>query len=121
MDVTILYIKDSGDKNHERIILKAINDCNIGKYILFDTTYKEDQISNKLRHCYWFPDKEIKSGDKIILYTKKGHESSKQNKSGIESHFFYWDLDNTTIWNKKEDCAVVIKVESYITKTNKLD
>jgi len=115
MDVKILYIKDAGDKSGERIVLQANNDCNIGDYILFDTTYEGNYISNKLRHNYWFPDKKIKSGDKVILYTKSGEESSKENKSGNTSHFFYWDLD-ITVWNKGEDCAVLIKVEDYNVK-----
>ena len=57
----------------------------------------------------------IKSGDKIIVYTKPGDEGSKTNKSGNESHFFYWDLE-ITVWNKDEDCAIIVKVDSYKTK-----
>ena len=115
MDIKILYIKDQGDHDKERIVMQAVNECNIGEYILFDTTFEGEYISNKLRHSYWFPDKKIKSGDKIIVYTKPGDEGSKTNKSGNESHFFYWDLE-ITVWNKDEDCAIIVKVDSYKTK-----
>ena len=65
MDVKILYLKDKGDIKNERIVILALEDCNIGDYILFDTTYQDDQISNLLRHPFWFPDKKIMSGEKI--------------------------------------------------------
>ena len=116
MELQILYVKDAGDKSKERIILQAKTDCDIGTYILFDTTYDGKYISNKLRHSFWFPDKEVKSGDKIIIYTKRGEEKIKENCNGNNSYFFYWGLD-TTIWNKDEDCAGLIKIEGYMSKT----
>ncbi|UTY23681.1 hypothetical protein [Treponema denticola] len=115
MDIRILYVKDAGNKSAERIVLEANNDCDIGDYILFDTTYDGNYISNKLRHNYWFPDKKIKAGDKIILYSKQGIERSKKNISGNTSHFFYWDLD-IAVWNKSKDCALLVNIEDYLVK-----
>lgn len=115
MDIKILSIKDAGDLDNERIVLQATNDCNIGDYIVFDTTYDGEFVSNKLRNSYWFPDEKIKKNDKVILYTKQGNEKLKENISGFNSHFFYWDLKKT-VWNENEDCAIVVKIEYYITK-----
>jgi hydrogenase maturation factor len=112
MDLEILYTLDKGELKNERIVLRVINDCNVGDYILFDTTYLEDGFSNKVRHSYWFPDKHVKAGDKIILYTNEGEEGIKLNKSGHTSHFFHWDLQKT-VWNVNKDCAVIVKVEAY--------
>ena len=115
MDLKVLYVKDAGIKSKERIILQAINDCDIGTYLLFDTTYKGKYISDKVRHSFWLPDKKVKNGDKIIIYTKEGEEKNKSNNDGNSSYFFYWGLD-TTIWNKEEDCAVLIRIEDYLVK-----
>ena len=112
MNVELLYIKDKSDPEKERVVISVLTDCNIGDYVLFDTTYSGNQVSNKLRHSYWFPDKKVSKGDKVILYTKKGREKVKENLSGTKSHFFYWNLENT-IWNKDEDCALLMKIEDY--------
>lgn len=112
MDVKLLKIKDKSDLRNERVVISVLRDCNIGEYILFDTTYSDYQISNKLRHTYWFPDKKVQQGDKVILYTKEGEIKEKNNESGNTSHFFYWEL-NETVWNKNEDCAVLVNIKDY--------
>lgn len=112
MDVRLIRIRDKADLTNERVVLSVLKDCNIGDYIIFDTIYSENEISNKLRHTYWFPDKKVHKGDKVILYTKNGIEKEKHNESGNNSHFFYWNLDKT-VWNETEDCAVLIKIENY--------
>ena len=111
----ILYVKNAGDDTKERIILEVQNDCDIGTYILFDTTYEGEYISDKVRHSFWLPNKKVKAGDKIIIYTKQGEEKHKINNSGNNSYFFYWGLD-ITVWNKEEDCAVLIKIDDYLVK-----
>ncbi len=116
MELKILYVKDGGDESKERIVLQATDDCDIGTYVLFNTAYDGKYISNKIRYSFWFPNKDVKSGDKIIVYTKKGEEKFKENRDRNSSYFFYWGLD-TTIWSKGEDCAGLIKIEEYIAKT----
>lgn len=98
-----------------QIILEAENDCDIGTYILFDTTYEGKYISDKVRHSFWLLDKKISAGDKIIIYTKSGEEKLKINGNGKNSYFLYWGLDET-VWNKHEDCAVLIKIDDYLVK-----
>lgn len=115
MDLKVLYVKDAGDALKERIVLEVENNCDIGSYILFDTTYSGNYISDKVRHSFWLPNMKLKVGDKIIIYTKKGEEKHKTNSNGNNSYFFYWGLD-ITVWNKKEDCAVLIKVDDYTVK-----
>jgi len=115
MNLKILSVKDQGDLENERVVLQALADCDIGKYIVFDTTYDGDMISNELRHSYWFPDKDVKKGDKVVLYTKKGKDKEKSFEQGFKSHFFYWGLERT-VWNKDEDCALLIRVAEYRAK-----
>lgn len=113
MKVKVQSIKDRGDLKNERLVLKALGDCDIGMFFVFDTTYSSDgNISNLVRHPYWFPDKEIRAGDLVVLYTKEGRESQKLNKNGTTSHFFYRGIERT-VWNKEEDCAVIFEIANW--------
>ncbi|MFP3500495.1 hypothetical protein SB759_40420, partial [Pseudomonas sp. SIMBA_059] len=48
--------------------------------------------------AYWFAPKKILANDYVVLYTKYGKQSEKENPSGSTSHFFYWKKSET-IWN----------------------
>ncbi|MCD3616437.1 hypothetical protein KX362_23410, partial [Escherichia coli] len=74
------------------------------------STYENGQVSNKHRHVYFFPDKSVKKGEYVILFTRSG-----KNKTGTwnddddtVTHRFYWGLD-TTVWNEDGDEALVLK------------
>lgn len=113
MNIQIKYVKDAGILSKERIILKTLRDDNIGDYIIADTTYKSGgEVSNKLRHMFWIPDKKVKKDDLIVIYTKTGNDKSVQNESGNQTHFFYWGLEET-IWNKNEDNAIIFHIDQW--------
>ncbi len=106
MKLKIRSIIDYGHKS-ERIIIDVIQDTDIGKYLVLDSTYKAPGlISNKVKHPYWFPDLKVKKGDTIILHTRKGTRRSKMLEDHTE-HCFYWGLD-CNIWCNDGDCAVVM-------------
>lgn len=116
MTIEIKYAKDAGNIEKERLVLKATSDDEIGNYVLFDTTYLEDgRVSNEMRHSLWFPDREVRENDLIVVYTKAGKDSKLENKNGTSSHFFYMGLGNS-IWNKNGDCAVIMKISSWDNK-----
>lgn len=116
MKITIKEVKEHGNLKDERIILKILNDTDIGSYMLADTTYiSEDEVSNKLRHTFWMPDKLVKKNDLIVIYTKDGEASSKKNKSGSTTYFFYWGIDKT-IWNKHKDSATIFFINDWLSK-----
>lgn len=49
---------------------------------MFDSTYDEEgNISNKHRHMFVFPDQNVKKGDFVWLYTKKGNYYKRDNDS----------------------------------------
>lgn len=115
MKLKIIEIIDRGVADKERLWLKVLQETDMTYYIVFDTSYiSANSISNFSRHTYWFGSKTVKSGDTIVLYTKEGTPSSKQNADGTTTHFFYWGLDKA-IWNKKGDCAVLFEVSSWET------
>jgi len=89
MKLEIKYIKDRGTTD-ERVVLVANEDCDIGKYFVFTTRKNGEKIVyTALKQPYWFPDKVVKKGDLVILYTKTGSSSFKENKDGSSSHFYY--------------------------------
>lgn len=115
MKIEIIDVLDRGVGNKERLWLKVNGDTNLKFYIVFDTTYtSSDSISNLQRHAYWFKPKSVHAGDSVVLYTRSGTPSSQLNKDGTTSHFLFWGLEKT-IWNVKEDCAVLFEVNSWQT------
>jgi hypothetical protein len=116
MKVEIKAIIKPGVLENERLVLRVLQNCDIGYYVALDSTYRQDgNISNLVRHPYWFPDRQVATGDRVILYTKVGKRSSKTNKDGSVSHFFYRDMERT-IWNKETDCAVVFELNTWTSK-----
>lgn len=111
MKLKISEIIDHGHDD-ERIVLNVLEDTNIGEFLILDTTYNNGKVSNKVRHPYWFPDKKVKKGDLVILYTTEGINHSRDNTVGSTSHFFYWGLGNN-VWNNDGDCALLLHVDDW--------
>jgi len=89
MKLEILEIKERGMAD-ERVIFVAKEDCDIGKYFVFVTKKNEGKIVyTQLSYPFWFPDKKVKKGDWVVLYTKDGSSSFRENKDGTTSHFYY--------------------------------
>jgi len=113
MNFIVRRVADKGVKNKERVVLFSEADIDIGQYMLFDTTYLDDgEVSSKLRHSFWFPDIDVEAGDLVVLYTKSGKKKIKKNDDGSRTIFLYWGLD-ITVWNKSEDCAVLVKIDDW--------
>lgn len=116
MKLSISFVKSHGILKDERIVLKVLEDVDVGDYMLADTTYiAEGEISNELRHTFWIPNKEVEKGDLVVIYTKSGNDSTKLNKLGAKTHFFYWGLGRT-IWNQDEDSAALFLIGNWSSK-----
>ena len=111
MNLEIKYIKDRGTAE-ERIVLVANEDCDIGKYFVFTTKKNAEKIVyTSLKHPYWFPDKVVKKGDLVILYTKQGISSFKENQGGNTSHFYY--RDNGTPLLTESHFTLVVEANTW--------
>lgn len=107
MDVKISGILNRGTDD-ERLVLKVLRNCNMNEYVVFDTTFDENGVvSNKHRHLYVFPQKDVKANDTVVLYTKRGNYSTIYNDNGTTSHFFYWNLD-IHVWNNEGDIVYLV-------------
>lgn len=112
MDLKIIKIADCGDDN-EKLIIQAVNKCNLNEYIVFDTTFDEEGIvSNKHRHVYVMPDIEVNTGDFVWLYTKEGKYHTHKNDSLTITHNIFWGL-NIHVWNNDGDKAILIHYDDW--------
>lgn len=83
----------------ERVVLRALADCNLSGYLLFDSTYDErGMVSNKHRHMFLFPNQAVKKGDYVWLHTGHGESHHHNNTEKTTTYNFYWGL-NCSVWN----------------------
>ena len=92
MNLEITGVQNAGDLERERVVLRASDDLDIGRYAVFMGKSGADGnvLSGHVPAAYWFPNKKIKSGDFVVLYSKQGTTSSKTNDEGRTSYFYYW-------------------------------
>ena len=115
MRIEIVQITDRGIANQERLHLRAQVDATLNHYAIFVSNYiSKDAISTIPQHSFWFPPMQVNAGDNIILYTGFGTQTSTRNLDGTTNYFFYWGLKNT-VWNRPEDCSVLLEIESWQT------
>lgn len=128
MNIEILSVKDAGNKEKERVVLNVVKDADLGDFIIATSVAtSDDTISPNLKNIYWLPNKSVKAGDLVVVYTKKGKQRKIENKDGSTSYFCYWDLadslasnDAATVvlfeatWTNKRVKAEVIKADEYI-------
>lgn len=105
----IVKVNNSGELTSEYVFLKVVEECNIGDYLLTDSTYgSDDAPSNKLRHVFFFPAKVVKEGEYVVLRTKSGSYNLGETTAGAPQHNLYWGLKET-VWNVDGDKAFLFK------------
>ena len=115
MDLSIVKIANAHEDN-ERLIIRVENDCDLGWYMVFDSTYDEQGIqSNKLRHLYILPSLKVAKGDYIWIHTCKGEYHTHDNTSKTKTHNLYWGLDSK-VWNNDKDKAYLVKYSDWVSK-----
>jgi hypothetical protein len=110
MKLRILSVHGQGDFNEEHVLLEVVQDCDLGAFILADTTYGADgKPSNKVRHTFWFPAKKLKAKDLVSVWTKKGKATVGETTNKKPVHRFFWGLE-TAVWNDEGDQAVLLEL-----------
>lgn len=118
MDLKIDLVHGHGSINEERVLLTATADLNLSRYLIMDTTYVGENLSNEHRHVKWFPAYSIKKGERIALYTRKG-TYSKELHDGVIWHKIYWN-SGAPIWNNTGDAAVLFQLTTWKTTKAKV-
>lgn len=93
MKIIFDSIKDPGVLDKERVIFKVIESVNIGHYIAAESvSITNETFSSKIQNIFWFPDQEMKEGDLVVLYSKKGTKADTINADSSTTYFYYWGL-----------------------------
>lgn len=120
MNLAIQKIVTPGKLDTERVLFKVLAEEAIGFYGVFKTVETgENTVSSNVRKTYWFPDKDVKKGDLIVLYSKSGINTERKESDGSTVHFFYWG-NNASQWEKREkasDAVVLFKIAEWGHKT----
>lgn len=111
MKLKITNIGDQGDLSKERVVMKVESGGNVGEFLLIQSGHFNDSVTNGIHAAYWFPDKDVKTGDFVVLYTKSGTNSEKPFKD-VKSHFFYWGKSQP-VWNADNRAAVLMHAPAW--------
>jgi hypothetical protein len=112
MILRITAIADRGDQVKERVVLKASSDTDIGRFAIFRSRVENKQVTVAISDVFWFPDKTVKSGDLVVLYTKDGTSGERVLKSGSTAHFFYWSKTER-MWSGSQYAPVLVHTTEW--------
>ncbi|WP_175127814.1 hypothetical protein [Achromobacter piechaudii] len=111
MKVKITAIREPGNLEKERIVMRVESACDIGQFILLQTGFHEGSVNTLIYETFWFPDKEVGAGDFVVVYTKNGNSSEKPFKES-KSHFFYMG-ESKAIWQHDGRSAVLMHAPTW--------
>jgi hypothetical protein len=115
MKLVIKSFAEVGVLEKERLVLRALEDVDIGDYLILRTrkSAKDGSPISGGADAYWFPDHEVKAEDLVVLYTREGRASKKELSGGRTAHFYYWKKERTFWSNEDGNRAVVIEADSW--------
>ena len=117
MHIKLINIRNAGDEN-ERLLIRVLDDCNLKGYAIVDNTYENGIVSNVNRHVYFFPDKHVKKGNIVRLYTKKGTNydvEANYGKEKVTYYNFFWGFEEEiTVWNQSGDIPYIIHYNEVV-------
>jgi hypothetical protein len=117
MNLKISSFADAGNLDKERIVLNVLEDVDIGRFVLMRSRTNDggDPISGT-KDAYWFPDKGVKKGDLVVVYTKAGKPSTKAMASGNTAHFYYWQKKSAFWGPESGNVAVLLEAPVWTSK-----
>lgn len=119
MDIEISHFVGVGDLSVERIVLKAQAATDVGGFSIYAANEAQDAEGGALSGgvlAYWFPDQEIKAGDLVVLYSRKGSRKTKELSDGKTVWFFYWGRSQS-VWRKEGGRrAVLLEALDWMSK-----
>jgi hypothetical protein len=113
MSFRLVGIREAGDAQKERVVIRAISGADIGKYMLAVTRLKDGvALSGRSVASFWFPDKLLSEGDLVVVYSKIGKASEKVNLDGKKTYFFYMGSD-IPFFKDPLRSVVLMKIEGW--------
>lgn len=112
MILDIRGVSDAGNLSKERVVLFSLAEVEIGRFLLTRNGFiSEGSIDDVIKGALWLPDQVAGSGSHIVVYTKKGTNSTRLNKDESTSYFIYWGLEEP-VW-RPGDAAVLIEIGGW--------
>jgi len=112
MRLKLQSLSDRGQPRRERLVLKVVADTDVGEYAVLRAFQESGAPTDLIDGAYWFPDKHVRAGDLVVLYTKPGSPSEKDLLSGATAHFFYWGEEDP-LWETRRYCPVLLHVDDW--------
>ncbi len=114
MRLTITSIADRGNSEKERIVIKVTADTDVGDYSIFRSKLNSSsKPTTTVTDVFWFPNKNVKAEDSVVLYTKSGTTTERTQESGRTVYFYYWGKKQP-LWSSKSNYgAVLLHLDSW--------
>lgn len=106
MNLKLKSVADKGDPQKERLVIRVLNDTDTGEFLVMRTGFVNEAVNIGVSNTYWFPDKPVKAGDLVVLYTKSGTIKDKPLERAGTVHFFYWG-ESAALWNDANTAVVL--------------
>jgi len=118
MKLELRSIVAPGDLKNERLTLRALENLDVGDFLVAQAGYVDDSPTTQLFHALWFPYKVIRKGDLVVIYTKEGSNKERVLDRGNKAHFYYFDLSDP-IWADANKSALVLHAPTWESKSAK--
>jgi hypothetical protein len=112
MRARLTSVASPGEFMKERLVISVGVDTDIGFFAVFRTKLSDDIPSNEVSEVFWFPDKDVKAGDTVVLYSKPGVTSEREKPDGNKLHFFYWGKKQPQ-WSAKTIVPVLVHTSEW--------
>jgi hypothetical protein len=114
MALEIKRVQNASTPSKEYVVLKANEDTDLHYWAVVDSTFNADgSMSNEYRHIYFFPAKQLKKGEWVVLYSGTGTNGTVKRFSneGANYYAYYWQ-SGSCIWNNAGDYASLIRYDN---------
>lgn len=112
MKLKIRSIADKGNIEKERLVIKALSNCDVGEFLLLRVGYREGSVTSGVHNSFWFPDQSVEAGDLVVIYSKSGRQNSKKLNSGKKAYFFYWGREGA-LWKDNSKAPVLMHCQEW--------
>lgn len=120
MKLKIKKIYGKGNYRNECVVLKVLEDCDMGRHLISKAGFSDDGLNEVVRckQAYWFPDLKVKKGDFVWLYTRApaaGEQDSWNSGPKSTTYTFFWGLD-MEVWDKEWEYIVITEAAMWTGK-----
>ena len=95
--------------------MRVRQDVDIGDFMLVRTGFEEDEVTTDVSNALWFPYERLRTGDLVVVYSKRGRNKRKGLDDGHKAHFFYWGQDSP-LWDNEHVAPVLLYAPQWASK-----